>query len=119
MSPLDKDTREQHTLVLILSTFGSAAAAESCGKRLIEAGLAACVQVEGPVQSIYRWQGVIETSDEFRLVAKTTPARQAACQSAIQANHPYDLPELVSLQATASRAYAQWVAEQTEQAPPS
>jgi len=114
MSPPDKDTREQHTLVLILSTFGSAAAAESCGRHLIEAGLAACVQIEGPVQSIYRWQGAIETSDEFRLVAKTTPVRQAACLSVIQANHPYDLPELVSLQATASRAYAQWVAEQTE-----
>lgn len=108
-----------HSVVLILSAFGSGEAAELCGRHLIEAGLAACVQVEGPIRSIYRWQGNLETADEFRLVAKTSPLCQAACQTAIEANHPYDLPEIVSLPATASRAYAQWVAEQTEQKPPS
>ena len=116
---LPVDVVEPHSVVLLLSTFGSAAAAESCGRRLIEAGLAACVQVEGPIRSIYRWQGNLETAEEFRLVAKTTPACQAACQTAIEADHPYDLPEIVSLPASASRAYARWVAEQTEQQPSS
>ena len=113
------DIVDPRAVALILSTFGSAEAAESCGKRLVEAGLAACVQVDGPIRSIYRWHGKLETAEEFRLVAKTTPVCQAACQATIEANHPYDLPEIVSLPATASRAYAQWVTEQTVQQAPS
>ncbi len=97
-------------VVLILSTFGTAAAAEACGKRLVADGLAACVQIDGPIRSIYRWQGEIQTDEEFRLLIKTAPAAHTACQAALAQLHPYDLPEIVVLDAAASPAYAAWVA---------
>ena len=100
-------------LTLILTTFGKAAAAEACGRRLVEQGLAACTQVDGPIRSIYQWKGQIEDEEEFRLLIKTSPAAAAACQIAIAELHPYDLPEIVVLSATASRAYAEWVSDQT------
>jgi periplasmic divalent cation tolerance protein len=104
---------QQPQLTVILTTFGTAAAAEACGRHLVEQGLAACVQLDGPIRSIYRWQGHIETDEEFRLLVKTTPAAVAACQTAITDVHPYDLPEIVVLSAAASAAYAEWVAKQT------
>lgn len=104
---------DRPSLALILTTFGTAATAEACGRRLVEQGLAACVQIEGPLQSIYQWKGQIENDKEFRLMAKTSPAAVAACQAAIAEIHPYDLPEIVVLSATASSAYAEWVINQT------
>lgn len=105
---------EKPQVTLILSTFGEAAAAEACGRRLVADGLAACVQVDGPIRSIYRWQGAVQADQEFRLLIKTTPASAAACRAALEQLHDYDLPEIVMLDATASPAYAAWVA-----APPS
>ena len=100
-------------LTLVLTTFGTAAAAEACGRHLVEQGLAACVQLDGPIRSIYSWQGHIETDEEFRLLVKTTSAAVAACQAAILEVHPYELPEIMVLSATASKAYGEWVAGQT------
>jgi len=97
-------------VVLILSTFDTAAAAEACGRKLVADGLAACVQFDGPIRSIYRWQGEVQTEAEFRLIIKTAPAAHAACQAALEQLHPYDLPEIVVLAADASPAYAAWVA---------
>jgi len=97
-------------VVLILSTFDTAAAAEACGRQLVADGLAACVQVDGPIRSIYRWQGEVQVEEEFRLLIKAAPATRAACQAALEQLHPYDLPEIVVLDAAASPAYAAWVA---------
>ena len=97
-------------VVLILSTFGTAAAAEACGRQLVADGLAACVQVDGPIRSIYLWQGEVQAEEEFRLLIKTAPAARAACLAALEQLHPYDLPEIVVLAADASPAYAAWVA---------
>lgn len=83
--------------------------ATSLARRLIDERLAACVQIDGPVTSVYRWQGAVETAREFRCTCKTSPARAASCVAAILATHEYTTPELIVTAARASPAYAAWV----------
>lgn len=98
-------------LVEIRTTFGTRDAALECSTRLVEAKLAACVQVEGPISSTYAWQGAVERADEWRCVCKTTHAVRDACVAAIMARHPYETPQIVVTPVEASAAYAAWVAD--------
>ena len=100
-------------VVLVLSTFSDLATAETCARKLVEHSNAACVQIDGPIRSIYQWKGNIETDEEFRLLVKTSPESLDGCVAALKENHSYELPELVVLHAHASAAYASWVTEQT------
>lgn len=100
-----------HSIVEIRTTFGDRAAAEACAGRLVRDRLAACVQIDGPVASTYAWRGEVETAAEWRCTCKTTPARADACRAAIVADHPYELPEVVTSQVSAAAAYAAWVHE--------
>lgn len=99
------------TVAEICTTFAARDTAVACANRLVAARLAACVQIDGPVHSTYRWQGAVETAEEWRCTCKTTPARAAACVAAIVAEHPYANPEVLVRQATATPAYAAWVRE--------
>jgi periplasmic divalent cation tolerance protein len=97
---------------IILSTAGSREEADRLAAALVERRLAACVNVVGPVASIYRWQGKVERADEFLLLIKTTATRFAAVAAAIKELHSYELPECVELAVTAgSDAYMAWIAE--------
>lgn len=85
-----------------------------CARRmavqLVEAGLAACVNIGAPVESIYRWQGAIETAAEIPLWIKTTEARYPALEARIRALHPYQVPEILALPVTTGlAAYLDWV----------
>lgn len=99
------------SFVEIRTTFPTAVLAEACAARLVQLGLAACVQVEGPVRSTYRWQGAVERAEEFRCTLKTTAAAAAACIAAIRAEHPYETPELLVSPVTAAEGYAAWLRE--------
>ena len=101
----------------IRTTFAARAAAEACANRLVAARLAACVQIDGPVHSTYRWQGEVETAEEWRCTCKTTPARAEACVAAIIATHAYANPEVLVRQATTTPAYAAWVRESVAEGP--
>jgi periplasmic divalent cation tolerance protein len=71
--------------------------------------LAVCVQIEGPVTSVYRWDSKIEHSQEFRMVFKCLKARAYALESQILALHPYSTPEWVVVEATyVSEKYLSW-----------
>jgi periplasmic divalent cation tolerance protein len=97
---------------IILSTAGSREEAERLAEALVERRLAACVNVVGPIRSVYRWQGEVERADEFLLLIKSTAAQFAAVAAAIQELHSYELPECVELEITAgSDAYLKWLAE--------
>jgi periplasmic divalent cation tolerance protein len=100
-------TRER--ILTIATTFPSRDSAEACGRRLVERGLAACVQVDGPVTSIYRWRGAVELAAEWRMTCKTTPALEPACSTAILEGHDYETPQLTVAPVTASPSYAEWV----------
>jgi periplasmic divalent cation tolerance protein len=97
------------SLVEIRTTFGTRADAEACAARLVERRLAACVQVDGPIRSTYRWQAVVEVAEEFRCTCKTTPDRAEACIEEVSSVHPYETPEVILAEVRTSAAYAAWV----------
>lgn len=101
----------QGAIVEVRTTFSCREAADACAARLVAGRLAACVQIDGPVRSVYRWAGTVEAAEEFRCTAKTSPDRAAACAAGILAGHEYQLPELIVSVASASASYAAWVAE--------
>ena len=88
--------------------------AEALATALVEARLAACVQVVPGVRSTYRWEGKVESAEESRLDLKTTADRLPALILMIQQLHPYDLPEIVALPMIGgSEQYLDWIREQT------
>lgn len=107
-------TKAAEPIVEIRTTFGSRAEAETCAARLVEGRYAACVQVEGPVQSTYRWRSAVERAEEFRCTCKTTADRADACLEALRQTHPYETPELIRAEVTASPDYAAWVRSSVE-----
>jgi len=97
---------------LVLTTVGDRASAERLARSLVEERLAACVNLLPGVHSIYRWEGSVEASDEILLVIKTTHAAHAALAARVRAQHPYELPELVTLDpAHVDPAYLRWIGE--------
>lgn len=96
-------------IVELRTMFGSLQAAEACAERLVGARVAACVQVEGPLRSTYRWAGAVERAEEFRCTCKTTPEREQACRALLLVCHDYKLPELLVARVQASAEYADWV----------
>ncbi len=86
--------------------------AERIAGTLVEKKLAACVQVIGPMTSIYRWQGKIEKAEEWICFIKTTKSAYSELERAITALHPYEIPEILAVPVTAgSRKYLQWLDE--------
>jgi periplasmic divalent cation tolerance protein len=98
-------------VIAISTTFASREAAEACGRSLVERRLAACVQVEGPLTSVYRWQAAVETTVEWRCTCKTTATREAACIAAIAGLHDYQTPQITVANVRATPSYAAWVHE--------
>lgn len=88
--------------------------AENLAAALVEARVAACVNVIPALQSIYRWQGAVQRDREALLLAKTTRDRFDAFKAAVLARHPYDLPEIVAVGVDHGHApYLAWVVEST------
>jgi periplasmic divalent cation tolerance protein len=98
-------------LVEIRTTFGSRAAAAACASRLVADRLAACVQLDGPLTSVYAWQGAVETAEEWRCTCKTTRSRRDACVAGILAGHEYETPQVTIVPLEAAAGYAAWVRE--------
>jgi periplasmic divalent cation tolerance protein len=94
----------------VTTTVDSREAADRLAALLVEARLAACAQVSGPISSTYRWQGRIETATEWACVLKTTVARLPALEARIRAEHPYQVPEIVAVPIVAGDpAYLAWI----------
>lgn len=101
-------------LLIILCTFPDVEKARQIGTALVERQLAACVNVLPGIESIYRWQGKLESGQEVLAIFKTTSERWPALEAALRELHPYDVPEIVALPAAkVSAAYWQWVAAET------
>ncbi|GGT48061.1 divalent-cation tolerance protein CutA [Streptomyces purpureus] len=103
------------TLALtVLTTTDSAARAEELARGAVEARLAACAQISGPVTSVYHWQKAIETAEEWQVTFKTTEACYAALEAHLLAAHTYDTPEIVATPVVrASAAYVAWIQAET------
>ena len=96
-------------ILSVTTTVGSREQAQVLARALVERRLAACVQVEPGVQSLYRWQGKVCDDPEVRLVIKTLPGCEAALQALFKSHHPYELPQFLCSRMAASAGYAEWV----------
>ena len=92
------------------TTAGSAEEADRLASVLLERRLAACVQVLGPLESRYWWQGTLESATEWLCLAKTTADRVDDVVAAILDAHSYDTPEvLVTAVSGGNERYLRWV----------
>ena len=97
-------------VVLAFCTCPDAATASCIAEALVGERLAACVSVLPGMQSVYRWQGSVQRADEVQLLIKTLAARMPALAKRIVALHPYELPEVVAVEAAAGLpAYLEWI----------
>jgi periplasmic divalent cation tolerance protein len=95
---------------IVFNTCPDAATARTIATALVERGLAACVNIVPGVESVYQWKGQIENSSELLLIIKTRSECYAALEQAIQALHPYELPEIIALPLAAGLpAYLEWI----------
>lgn len=96
----------------LLTTTGSEDEAVAIAAVLVERRLAACVQISGPVKSIYRWRGEIENAEEWQCVAKTKASHWDAVEAAVREKHSYSEPEIVATPiAAGSAGYLRWIDE--------
>jgi len=97
--------------IVVLTTVGTKQFANDLARSLVEARLAACLQIQ-PVQSVYRWKDKVCSEPEYLLAIKTTDARYAELEKFIRANHSYETPEIVRVEiAGGSREYLGWIGE--------
>lgn len=102
-------------VLLVMTNLPDAATAQALARALVQAKLAACVNLLPGVHSVYRWQGAIEEANEVTLSIKTTQSRYHQVEQAILAAHPYDLPEVIALPLTGHAAYLHWIKQETAQ----
>lgn len=103
--------------VVLMCAVGGRDEAEAIASALVEARLAACVQLM-PVDSVYRWEGKTERASEVMLHAKTTRDRLAEVEALIKAQHSYAVPEIIAVPIVGGSAdYLAWVREVVSQQP--
>ncbi|MGW0928645.1 divalent-cation tolerance protein CutA [Streptomyces sp. NPDC002644] len=97
----------------VLTTTDSPEKAEALARGAVEARVAACAQVSGPVTSVYRWKGAVETAAEWQVLFKTTAARYQALEAHLREAHDYETPEIVATPIVAGHAeYLRWIEEE-------
>ncbi|HEX8888890.1 MAG TPA: divalent-cation tolerance protein CutA [Pyrinomonadaceae bacterium] len=96
--------------IVVLMTAGSREEAARLADILVNARLAACVQILPEIESVYHWQGKVERAPEILLLAKTTAENFAALEAAVRSLHSYETPEIIALPITAASApYLEWL----------
>lgn len=100
--------------ILVLTQLPDRASATALAQALIEARIAACVSVGAAVDSLYHWQGQIETATEVPVVIKTRRARYPEVEAMVRKHHPYELPEIIAVPITDGLApYLEWITAET------
>lgn len=100
--------------VVVLTTTDSEAAARELAAGAVRARLGACAQVLGPITSVFRWEGAVQTEPEWRVEIKTAADRVAALTAHLAERHSYDEPEIIATPITGGSAgYLAWVVDET------
>jgi len=98
------------SVVSVYVVFANAEEAERIGRAVVEERLAACINILGPIRSIYRWKGKIETAEEVAAILKTHHWNSDALIERIAALHSYDVPCIVTWPIDkVLRSYADWI----------
>lgn len=101
-------------ILLVFTNLPDLGSAQRMAQSLIEKQAAACVNILAECNSVYRWQGKVESASEFPLLIKTTRAAYPRVEELIRSQHPYELPEIIAVSVTAGLpAYLQWAAQET------
>ncbi|HTL48536.1 MAG TPA: divalent-cation tolerance protein CutA [Verrucomicrobiae bacterium] len=104
--------------LVVFSTAPTLSEARKVAGFLLEDRLAACVNITGPLESHYRWQGKKRRDREFLLIIKTTRSRFSRLEKAIRKKHSYQTPEIIAVPVTrGSRDYLSWLALETSVRP--
>ena len=99
--------------IQVITTTAAKMDAEKIAAFLVEKRLAACVQIVGPVQSTYRWQGKIEQAEEWQCLIKSRQDLFGDLEQVIKQIHPYELPEIIALPIVESSTdYRQWLRDE-------
>ncbi len=101
---------------VVLTTTDSADEAERLARVVVDARLAACVQIVGPIRSAFRWEGAVSVETEWQLLAKTAAARVDDLTALLVGTHSYDVPEVIVLPVVGGHGpYLAWVTQETEE----
>ena len=105
-------------VLLVWTTTGSREEAAAIAERLVRDRLAACVQIDGPIRSVYRWQDEVESAEEWRCLIKTQQSLYPRLEATLLELHSYDVPQIVAVAADQIvGAYEQWLLESTSNSP--
>jgi periplasmic divalent cation tolerance protein len=103
---------------IVLCTAGRDQEARSIARRLVDERLAACVNIVGPIRSVYRWRDAVEDEAEFLLLIKTRASLLRRVEQRVIELHSYEVPELLALApSSGSAAYLGWLLESTASRP--
>ena len=96
--------------IQITTTTETKEQAQTIAQQLVEAKLAACVQITGPITSIYRWKGKVENTQEWLCLIKTRDDLYNKVEAAIKSKHPYETPEIIAVPIVkGSKEYLNWL----------
>jgi len=99
---------------VVFSTCPDAESADKIARALVERKLAACVNIQAGLRSIYMWKDKCESSEEHLLIIKTTTAVYPALEQAVRELHPYELPEIITVPIAAGLPdYLTWIKQNT------
>ena len=100
--------------VVVTTTTDSEQAARGLAATAVESGLGACAQIVGPIASVFRWEGEIQTEPEWRVEVKTAADRAEPLTEHLRSHHSYDVPEIITVPITAGNpAYLTWLVDET------
>jgi periplasmic divalent cation tolerance protein len=101
-------------IISITTTADSREVLEEIGRHLLTERLIACIQVVGPIRSLYWWKGTIEEADEWLGIMKSRKSLYTQVEAAIRSLHPYEVPEIVAIELSGVLpAYGNWVLSET------
>lgn len=96
--------------IQVVTTTDNKEDAEKIATLLVEKRLAACVQIAGPITSLYRWKGNVEKTQEWQCWIKSKKIIYKEIEKAIKSVHPYEVPEIIAIPiATGNRGYLEWL----------
>jgi periplasmic divalent cation tolerance protein len=105
---------EEGALVQVLTTIDSRIGALHLARAAVEARVAACAQVLGPITSIYWWEGQVEQAEEFLILLKAPSGARDRLAEFVRTNHPYDTPEITTVASLfTDERYLAWAVAET------